>query len=163
MHISGTQINYLLVCKRKLWFFSHGVQCEQESELVQLGKIVHEQSYKNKRKEFDFGKIKIDWLDIANKVIHEVKKSDKAEKAHIWQVKYYLYYLEKLGIGEFTGEINYPLMKKKLAVHLTDRDRSKIEEFITQIDQINALDLPPSAMPKLSICKKCSYYEMCAV
>ncbi|WP_369461588.1 Dna2/Cas4 domain-containing protein [Thermoclostridium stercorarium] len=42
----------------------------------------------------------------------KVKKSKSIEEAAIWQVKYYLYYLKRLGIEEVTGIIDYPLLRK---------------------------------------------------
>jgi len=35
--VRGTQINYYFVCKTKLWLFSHHIQMEQESDVVELG------------------------------------------------------------------------------------------------------------------------------
>ncbi|MDK2979339.1 MAG: CRISPR-associated exonuclease Cas4, partial [Bacteroidales bacterium] len=34
--VRGTQINYYFVCKTKLWLFSHHIQMEQESDIVEL-------------------------------------------------------------------------------------------------------------------------------
>ncbi len=37
---TGTEVGYYFICKRKLWWFHHGVQVEHENERVQIGKIV---------------------------------------------------------------------------------------------------------------------------
>ncbi|MEM4284287.1 MAG: Dna2/Cas4 domain-containing protein, partial [Candidatus Caldarchaeum sp.] len=42
LYFTGTQINYYFVCKRKLWFFSHNMELESESDVVLLGKLLHE-------------------------------------------------------------------------------------------------------------------------
>ncbi|MEM3489504.1 MAG: Dna2/Cas4 domain-containing protein, partial [Nitrososphaerota archaeon] len=34
MKFTGTQVNYYFVCKRKLWFFSHNIELESDSDLV---------------------------------------------------------------------------------------------------------------------------------
>ena len=34
MEITGTLINYYLVCHRELWLFANGINMEQESDLV---------------------------------------------------------------------------------------------------------------------------------
>jgi CRISPR-associated exonuclease Cas4 len=162
MHTTGTHINYYFLCRRKLWFFSKGIQCEQESELVHKGKLIHENSYKNKRKEYAFGDIKVDWIDLKNKVIHEVKKSDAVDKPHLWQLKYYIYYLEKIGAGKFTGEINYPKLNKKIAVTLEDDDYKKIEEYAEKIENIKTKNKPPKERPHKKLCKSCSYFELCS-
>jgi len=58
---------------------------ERNSELVSLGKLLHEESYKRDFKEILIDNIKIDFLK--NKYeVHEIKKSRKIEKAHIYQL-----------------------------------------------------------------------------
>lgn len=160
---TATHINYYFVCRKKLWYFSHGLQCEHESELVHHGRNLHENSYKDKQKELMFGSIKLDWLDMKNKVVHEVKTSNKMEEAHIWQLKYYLFYLEEIGAGEFTGEINYPKMKKKKPVTLQKGDREQIRNIIEDMECINALENPPEIGKTGKKCKSCSYMEMCMI
>ncbi len=44
-NITGTAINYLYVCQRKLWLHQHHINMEHTSEAVDLGKHLHEQSY----------------------------------------------------------------------------------------------------------------------
>jgi CRISPR-associated exonuclease Cas4 len=159
--ITGTQINYFFVCKRELWFFSNHIQCEQESDLVLQGKVMHENSYSDEKKEYEFEGIKVDWLDLNNKVIHEVKKSDRVEQAHLWQLKYYLYYFKKNNIGEFTGEINYPKLRKKEQIELSDDDVVYIEELIGEIEDVKNLPFAPKVEKPMKICKKCSYNDLC--
>jgi CRISPR-associated exonuclease Cas4 len=36
---TGTQVNYHLVCKRKLWLFSRSFEMEHSSDLVLLGRF----------------------------------------------------------------------------------------------------------------------------
>ncbi|MBE2190355.1 MAG: CRISPR-associated protein Cas4 [Candidatus Kapabacteria bacterium] len=163
LHITGTQLNYYFLCQRKLWFFSNCIQCEQESDTVKIGKLIHENSYSEEKKEYQFDSIKVDWLDLKNKVIHEVKKSDKAEEAHIWQLKYYLYYFKKNNIGDFTGELNYPKLKKKETICLTEHDIDYLELVLEEIDEITNSTEAPKIDSPMKICKQCSYYELCWV
>ncbi len=160
---TGTEINYFFVCKRKLWYSAHQINCENESDNVAAGNLLHSASYQNKRKEYLFDKIKIDWLDLKNGVIHEVKKSDKMEEAHLWQLKYYLHYFREKGIGNFTGELNYPLQKSKLSVSLEEDDIPILEKLLEDIENIKALNSVPPLPSKKSICKKCAYYELCYI
>lgn len=44
--ISGTLFAYSYLCHRKLWYYSKDIAMEQESELVQIGKLIDENSYK---------------------------------------------------------------------------------------------------------------------
>ena len=112
LNFTGTQINYYFVCHRKLWLFTKDIRFEDENEYVQLGRLIDENTYKRNKKQIEIGKIKIDFID--NKgVIHEIKKSNKIEKAHIHQVKYYILTLKRMGVENITGEIDYPKLKKR--------------------------------------------------
>lgn len=161
--LTATHINYYFVCRRKLWFFANHIFSEHNSELVQLGKLIHEDSYDRKRKEFQFGPVKVDWIDLNKKVIHEVKKSDAVEDAHLWQLKYYLYYLRENNIGVFTGELNYPKLKKKQIVELSEDDILEIKKITAEIENIISSDTAPPVLDKKRICKSCSYYELCYI
>lgn len=172
MNITGTHIAYYFICARKLWFFCKGIRCEQESDAVRLGKHIHETSYKRKKKEINIdGIIVVDWIDHEKNVIHEVKKSDKMEKSHTWQLKYYMWYLEQKGLKvadgetqgfeEYTGELNYPRLNKKKSIVLTLKDRNEIENtIIPEIKHIANLNKPPSTID-WKVCKTCSYNELC--
>jgi len=138
---------------------------EQTSDLVYDGKLIHENSYPQRSEryeEVEIDGIKIDYYDARNKVIHEIKRSDKVESAHEWQVKYYIYVLEQNGIDGVTGILEYPELKKTTKVYLTDADRQKIKEIEEKIAQlISSDDCPPVINAK--ICKSCSYYDFCYV
>lgn len=159
---TGTQINYYFICKRKLWYFSNYIQMEQESELVELGKFIHETSYQREKKEIMVDDtIVIDFAG-GDKIIHEVKKSNKIEEAHIWQLKYYLYYLKQKGVLNVTGELNYPKLKMIEKISLTDNDEKELKKILANINEIISQKVPPHAINK-SFCKKCAYYEFCYV
>lgn len=83
--------------------------------MVYEGKLVHEYCYsqRNSRyEEVEIDGIKVDYYDAKNKVIHEIKKSNKADKAHEWQLKYYMYVFEQHGIVGVSGVLEYPLLRK---------------------------------------------------
>ena len=161
LDFTGTQINYYFVCKRKLWLFSKNISFEDENEYVQLGRLIDENTYKRNKKQIEIGKIKIDFID--NKgIIHEIKKSNKIETAHIHQVKYYIYFLKKLGVENITGEIDYPKLKKREPVILNHEDEEVFEAIFSDIKKILDNPKPPPA-DKKTICKKCAYYEFCFV
>jgi len=80
MRISGTLINYYFVCHRELWLFANGINMEHNSDLVYEGKLIHEDSYPQrsvKYEEVAIDGIKVDYYDARNKVIHEIKKSNR--------------------------------------------------------------------------------------
>jgi len=163
--MTGTHFNYYHVCKRKLWLFANGIQMEHTSDMVYDGKLIHEQSYPQRSEryeEMEIDGIKIDYYDPRNKVIHEIKRSDKVEKAHEWQVKYYIRVLERNGISDVVGILEYPELRHTARVTLTDDDRAKIEEIEKDIEQIvHAETCPPVISAK--ICHNCSYYDFCYV
>jgi CRISPR-associated exonuclease Cas4 len=159
--MTGTHFNYYQVCKRKLWLFANGINMEHTSDLVYDGKLIHETSYPQRSEryeELEIDGIKIDYYDARNKVIHEIKRSDKVEQAHEWQVKYYIYVLEQNGITDVKGVLEYPELRHTSQVLLTDADRIKIVETEQDIRRIiEGEKCPPVINSK--ICKNCSYYE----
>ena len=77
--ITGIMVYYYFVCKRKLWYFCHGIQMEAENENVQLGKLLDDSSYSRDSKHILIDNIiNIDFIREKNEV-HEIKKS-KANK-----------------------------------------------------------------------------------
>ncbi|GAB6279663.1 MAG: CRISPR-associated protein Cas4 [Lentimicrobium sp.] len=165
MIVTGTHFNYYQVCKRKLWLFANGINMEDTSDLVYDGKLIHETSYPQRSEryeEVEIDGIKIDYYDARNKVIHEIKRSDKVEPAHEWQVKYYIYVLERNGVKGVSGLLEYPTLRQTTKVELTDADRQKIAEMEKEITEIiHSDDCPPVIHSK--ICKTCSYYDFCYV
>lgn len=159
---TGTQVNYYFVCHRKLWLFSHGLDMEHTSDTVYLGKLIGEESYDREKKEVVIDEaIKIDFIG-ADGVIHEVKKSDKVEQAHEYQLLYYLYYLKRKGITNVRGEINYPRLRRKQTILLTPEKESALEQIFGRMSTIIGQKQPPERL-KVSFCRKCSYYELCWV
>lgn len=160
---TGTHFNYYMVCHRKLWLFANGINMEHTSELVEMGKLIHETSYpqrSEKYTELEIEGIKIDYYDARNKVIHEVKKSDSHEEAHEWQVKYYIYVLERNGITGVTGKLEYPKLRETSEVMLNDAERANIAVFEKEIETIIASDTCPDKLP-IKQCKHCSYFDFC--
>jgi len=136
---------------------------ENTSDLVYEGKLIHENSYPRhaeKFREIEIDGIKIDYYDPRNKVIHEIKKSDRHEEAHEWQLKYYLYVLEQNGLEEITGVLEYPRLHRTQEVFLTTPDREVISEMIIEIGKIIQNEKCPGKMRK-SRCKNCSYFDFC--
>lgn len=165
MHFSGTQVNYYIICKTKLWLFSHFVTMEHSSDLVSYGKLVHETSYGEKKKEIVIDdRIAIDFIQKGDTLIlHEVKKAKKMEKAHRYQLLYYLYYLTELkGIANVEGEIDYPLLRKKEQIVLTEDLKQEISTIVKGLKEVIAVPEPP-APTYMRICRKCAYFEFCWV
>ncbi len=159
--ITGVQVNYYFICKTKLWFFSHYTTMEHTSDAVLVGKLIHEEHYKGTQ-ELSTGRITIDFIEKGDRIIlHEVKKSKSVEKAHIYQVLYYLYDLSQKGI-KAEGVINYPVIRRKKAVILNPDNQKELEAALEDIQEIINFEKPPQPERK-TYCKKCSYYELCWV
>ena len=96
--VTGIMIYYYFVCHKKLWYHIKGINLEQYDENVNIGKIIDEATYSNAHKHISIdGNINIDFIQ-KWKVLHDIKKSKSIEEAGIWQMKYYMYYLEQKGI-----------------------------------------------------------------
>ncbi len=163
MLITGTHFNYYLICHRKLWLFANGITMESTSGLVAEGKLLHETAYprrSEKYQEIELDGIKIDYYDPKNKVVHEIKKTDKHEEAHEWQVKYYLYVLEQNGVEGATGLLEYPKLHRTSEVVLSTPDREAIREMTGNIENIIHNEHCPGKIPKTR-CKNCSYFDFC--
>lgn len=160
--ISGTMFYYYFVCKRKLWFFSNGIQLEEDNEDVILGKLIDENSYSKELKHILIDNtINIDFIKDW-KILHEVKKQKSIEEAGVWQLKYYLYFLKIRGINIEKGILDYPKLKKREEVFLSKDDEKKIKEILSEIEKITLMEKPPE-LEKLKICKKCAYFEYCYI
>lgn len=155
-------VYYYFICHRKLWYFCNDIQMEQNSEFVSLGKILDETSYAKEKKHFLIdGTINVDFIE-KGMILHEVKKTKSIEEAGIWQLKYYLYYLELKGISKIKASIDYPLLKEKRDIMLEQTDKEKLKEIQKEILQICSQEKPPKILNS-KICKKCAYFDLCYV
>lgn len=160
--ISGIMIYYYHVCKRKLWYYRQGIGMESENSDVIIGKILDENTYEKKRKHILInGEINIDFVE-KNGIIHEIKKSKSIEEASVWQVKYYLYYLKKQGVENVTAKIDYPLLKKILDIELSDYDEKTLDKIIEEVKDIVENKKVPD-YEKKNFCKKCAFFDLCAI
>lgn len=171
MTINATLINLYHVCKRECWLHSNGITMEHTSDIVYDGKMLHETSYpqrNEKHTELNIRAIyndidllgKIDFYDAGQKIIHETKRSDKVEKAHEWQLKFYLWLLKLNGIENVTAILEYPLLRHTDSLALTVADVEYLEKVVYEIVLLKESQQCPSVI-NAKICKSCSYYELC--
>ncbi|KKX47646.1 CRISPR-associated protein Cas4 [Sphingobacterium sp. IITKGP-BTPF85] len=165
MQITGTHIAYLHTCHRKLWLFANGIQMEHTSETVAEGKLISETTYLDRSRKYTelaIDGIKIDFYDAKNKVIHEVKKSNKVEQAHLAQVKYYMYILSRNGVHDPSALLEYPKLKQRDTIHWNDEIMTLGNQWENEALEIITQKYSPPLV-KLNICKNCSYYEFCFI
>jgi len=163
MHPTGTHISYLHLCHRKLWLFANGLNMEQTSALVAEGKLIDEHSYPQRADRYQqlaIEGIKLDHYDAQLGIIREVKKSNKKESAHIAQLKYYLFVLERNGAIANHGILEYPKLRITEEVWLSEEDRLEIPVWENQVLEIIGRKSCPELIEK-KICKRCSYYDFC--
>lgn len=164
MKVNGTLINYYFHCERQCYLHGNRLNLEDNSELVKVGKAVHEEgSERSKNSEITIDNIKIDKM--TKEYVTEIKKSDADPEAGKWQLLFYLKVLKDKGI-ERKGKLQFVEKNKKdskvMYYELTPElaeELNKIEENIIKL--INQDKIPNCINePK---CKKCAYYEYCYV
>lgn len=159
--ITGTLIWYYYICPREVWLLAHEINPDQDNPFIEIGRLIHEESYARDRKEFETTGLKIDILRTGDKglIIGEVKKSDKFLKPATMQLAFYLHKMKQKGV-EATGELLIPKSKKRIKVELNSEIENEIEKAIDGIQTIiKAPTLPP--VKRIGFCRKCGYKDFC--
>lgn len=132
-----------------------------EDENVKLGKILHEDSFKREKDYLIDNLINVDFIKITDCVeIHEVKKTQKMETSHEYQLLYYMYYLKnEKNIENIRGFLDYPKNRKKKEVFLTKEKEEELIKIIENINKIISNEMPKPQKSK--ICRNCAYFEFC--
>jgi CRISPR-associated exonuclease Cas4 len=166
VRITGTQVHYFVLCPRKLWWFSHGIEQEHVTgsmgaENVAMGRQLHEDSYPGKaRKEVMIDDLlRIDFLE--GGAVHEIKKSRGAHRATLYQLLYYLYYLKREKGIVTTGVIDYPKERRRETVELTAEREAEVAGILAGVEATRGQATPPAIAAPMPVCKKCSYQDLC--
>lgn len=160
---TGTQIAYAVLCETKLWYFSHFIRMEQGSDLVAQGRLLNETAFQREKKDQIIDeRISLDIVRRGERVLlREIKKSKKLEKAHVFQLLYYLHYLREKGV-QASGEITYPLSREVRNVELGEEEEQGLVEVMERATTVVQLPAPPQPVKK-PYCRKCSYFNLCWV
>lgn len=173
--ITAVLASYYLTCPRRMWLFYHHVRMEHNSELVYAGKMVDEYSYARRGKRSRQLELRaqldahtdllgvIDYFDPNSCTIHEIKKSDRKEEAHIAQVRFYQLLFKENGMGDVRALIEYPLLRSTTEVPPLDaiteaRLRTDLHAIARLLREEHC---PPLLRERL--CRQCAYYEYCYV
>jgi len=161
LKVGGTEVNYFIVCPRKLWLYAHRLDLERSSDQVSLGALLHETAYPRlpRRELLIDSLIKVDILEGSGKVV-EVKYSQKMAQASKLQVLYYLYYLKRRGVTGLLGELRFPRQRRREEVELTEREEREVEATLRKIQEMKQLLSPPK-VEWTSVCRRCAYAEFC--
>ena len=170
-NLTGTHLNYWLVCHRKLWLFSHGIQMERENEDVQIGKQIGAEAYGRQDKEINLDNTAVlDWVehkpgDDGVLTVHEIKKSKAMNEAHRLQMLFYLDFLRSKGVAA-RGLIDYPEIKQRELVELDGAGEALLDAAKLDASRIIGGDEVPPRLDEISpkkvaFCLKCAYFDFC--
>lgn len=160
INITGTVVNYYVHCKRQCYLFYNKIEMEDESELVRIGRALHEEK---ETEEIAIENIKLDKMK--GDYLIELKKSDADLDAARAQLLYYLYVLKNKGILK-KGRIE--VVEKNKQNHrvievLLDKENEKyLKKLLEDIEKL----LEEKNVPKVEKdkkCKKCAYYPYCYI
>ena len=141
--ITGTIINYLHVCPRKLWFFQNHIEMEHTSDLVSMGKLLHEESYsREKRKERPIDERTSSTSLTKTHPARRKVKSINAEGARDANALLPLSpQTERCAESERSHQL--PRQRRTVAVELTPEKEREVEEAIQEVKRISNLPTPP--------------------
>jgi len=152
---------------------------EHTSDMVYEGKTIEDNSYTKRSDRYREISIehrhildtlsetvtltaKIDYYDPKQGVVHEIKKSEARQEAHIRQVQFYLFVLRQKGLSAEYGIIEYPKLRSRTEVFLSDEDILHLRKQIEDIRRIISNEMCPPSLPKYQ-CSSCSYFDFCWV
>lgn len=152
LRVGGMLVGYYLICPRKAWLSMRGLWMEQESQAVQIGRLIDQTSYGRRKRDLllhaeapDGTPLvgKIDRARLKEGVLHEVKKGRSCEEAHLWQVRFYLWLLQRCGVTRsdgvpFTGQLDYPKLRRTEPVELRTEHARRLEEIVADLRKIAA-------------------------
>jgi len=163
MSVNGTLINYYFHCKRQCYLHGNRLNLEDNSEVVKIGKAMHEEKKVGENTEIAIDNIRIDKL--TKEYLTEVKKSDADVEASTWQLRYYLYILKQKGI-ERKGKLEFAEKaksnKKIIIIELNEDTETELLQHVVAIEELISGEQMPAPINKVT-CKKCAYYEYCYI
>lgn len=164
MRVNGTLMNYYFHCKRQCYLHGNRLNLEDNSEIVKIGKAIHEEKSANSdNTEIAIDNIKLDKL--TREYLTEVKKSDADVEASTWQLLFYLKVLKGKGIlrkGKLEFVEKNKSDKKIIIIELSEENEQKLEQYIDEIETLLESEQVPGVLDKPK-CKKCAYYEYCYI
>lgn len=141
--ITGIMVYYYFVCKRKLWYFCHGIQMEAENENVQLGKLLDDSSYSRDSKHVLIDNMINSLISFVNSLVYTRILSE----IYHTQLNPTISYLHEPGARRFSlcldlSEIFKPLIVDRLIFSLLNKNQITEDSFT---EELNFLHLKKSA------------------
>lgn len=163
MKLNGTLINYYFHCKRQCYLFGNRLNLEDTSEIVQIGRAIHEEKNTNDNSEISIENIKLDKL--TDEYLTEIKKSDADIQAASWQILLYLKILKDKGIirkGKLEFVETNKQLQKTIIIELTPPLEEQLKTVEIQIGELLQKDDVPAIINDKR-CPKCAYFEYCYI
>lgn len=162
--VNGTLINYYFHCKRQCYLLGNRLNLEDNSELVQIGRAIHEEkSVGKENREIAIENIRIDKL--TSEYLIEIKKSDADVEACKWQLLFYLSQLKGKGM-ERKGKLEFveknKVQQKSAYYELTEEIEDQLKRYVEEIEDLIGSEQVPAVLNS-GKCKKCAYYEYCYI
>lgn len=96
IQIIGVMVQYYKVCHRELWFYYHNINMNYNNDDIDIGKLIHKNSYSRENKEIKLDNIVFDYVKQDNGlIIFEIKKSSSLTIGAKYQLYYYLYSMKE--------------------------------------------------------------------
>ncbi len=153
IRVNGTLINYYFHCKRQCYLHGNRLNLEDNSELVQIGRAMHEvKAQESEHTEVAIENIRLDKLTA--EYLTEIKKSDADMEAAKWQLYYYLKILKEKGIvrkGRLIFVEKNKAKKAAVILELDDVQEQKLEQIQTEIEELLLSDEVPKAEDRKSV------------
>lgn len=164
MKLSGQTLYYFIVCKRKCYLSYNGVRTEHTSDLIKIGKYLHEiRQQSNSEKlgtenvEIDIEGIKID--SIQKEYVIEYKKRNSSLEATKAQLLFYLYKLKQKGVIK-KGKLIFKENRDNITLELDEKNEKWIKSIIKEAKQLLKKEETPPVI-NLPKCKNCAFYDYC--
>jgi len=159
--ITGTLIWYYYICQREVWLMAHEINPEQDNSFLELGRLLHEESYPREKKGLETSGMKIDLIKKGKEglIVGEIKKSSRFLQSAKMQLAFYLFKMKEAGI-KASGELLIPKEKKRIKVELNEEVEKELQRSMNNILNIITLNTPPPPQ-KINYCRNCAYREFC--
>jgi len=154
--VTGTLVNYYMVCKRRLWLHAHGITQEHESENVKIGKYYHEQMEEEGENDKFINGVKVDKVE--GDYVIEYKKSNSSVEASEWQLLFYLWKLKQAGINK-KGILKFKENRDNRKVELTPDKEKRLEEIVAEIGELLEQPNPPPVSVCSARCNRSAYRD----
>ena len=90
--ITGTLVWYYYICHREVWLMAHGIEPDPDNTNIDIGRLIHETSFRREKKEIQFDNVKFDVITDGEDriIVSEIKKSSRFKKSAVMQLAFYL-------------------------------------------------------------------------